>query len=248
MFLDESSVLKHEQLTLAPDDADETAEAGGATGGVEEGSIEEIPPLSKDMQLYDYQQCLDGVVNQLETIQEAGESDDLPRLLLDWCLLENARLQVPHQPGWRDACRDGTAALESSLGVDTIQGLSDAPETFCSKLKDYIQKTEGAGESEVFEFSNEMMSHSPYLAPVATPAIALAIYKEPKPCCRQHPFKGCHDEGISRCVCAKDDRCCNEGWDMDCAKRVERLDFDGNKISRCGRCPNNPKPVSAEDM
>ncbi|HSA20035.1 MAG TPA: PPC domain-containing protein, partial [Myxococcota bacterium] len=47
-------------------------------------------------------------------------------------------------------------------------------------------------------------------------------------CCVAHGTPGCEDPGISACVCAQDDYCCDTEWDASCVGEVDSLG--------CGTC------------
>ena len=48
-------------------------------------------------------------------------------------------------------------------------------------------------------------------------------------CCAPHPEPSCADEGIRKCVCKHDPKCCTHEWDLQCADEVETF--------LCGQCP-----------
>ena len=53
-------------------------------------------------------------------------------------------------------------------------------------------------------------------------------------CCTAGANKGCSNDTIEACVCAKDDFCCNSSWDATCVSEVGSLG--------CGMCPAAPPP------
>ena len=48
-------------------------------------------------------------------------------------------------------------------------------------------------------------------------------------CCAPHAQPSCADEGIRKCVCHHDPKCCTHEWDLQCADEVETF--------LCGQCP-----------
>jgi hypothetical protein len=49
------------------------------------------------------------------------------------------------------------------------------------------------------------------------------------PCCTAHAGTGCEVNTVETCVCAMDDLCCSNEWDMFCVDEIESFD--------CGNCP-----------
>jgi hypothetical protein len=96
---------------------------------------------------------------------------------------------------------------------------------------------EAAAAAEADASARRTLHFSP--PPVAAAPYELKdLYIEPRPCCEDHGGKGCHDQVIEDCVCARDASCCKTKWDLFCAELVEKLRVVDGALNRCGRCPN----------
>lgn len=225
VLLDESSLQRHNSVSQGQGTLRAADDGAVQAAGDNDGSVDTL------------RKCNTALGAKMTEIQLAGEYDNAGRLLEDWCLLLSDRDggHMSASPGWKASCSKARATVEQQMldGVKQIQS-----NAFCNELKEAFGDAAARRVAKApYKMANDMMAFAPYVAPLATPASALLVYKKPRPCCRQHPEKGCHDESISECVCRKDPLCCSESWDRACAMLVEEITVVKHTIDRCGRCP-----------
>jgi len=181
--------------------------------------------------------CVDAV-NQIHAVFKETQADEagLPKYLSDWCLslsssVSSQNPEARHaQLVWKEGCEAARVRLEEGAGAGGFD-----PKLFCSGMSKALGKNVEAEPGWTFKGPNG--DTAPYAPPAATPSRKLSYLKDPRPCCKAHGLKGCHDKAIEQCVCAADSHCCDISWDLRCTEMIEKIRITGDhSILRCGRC------------
>jgi len=199
----------------------------------------------------DTQKCVEAV-NQIRAayMESHTEETGLPKHLMDWCTSLSSSSSSQNPEGrhaalaWKAGCAQGRARLEGALKTGGFD-----PKLFCEGMSETLGKHVAAAakyDKKIWVFDTNYTRTTPYAPPLATASCDLSYLKEPRPCCKAHGLKGCHDKPIEQCVCAADPHCCEKEWDMRCSELVEKIRIrDDHFILRCGRCPVPKDDIAA---
>ena len=98
---------------------------------------------------------------------------------------------------------------------------------FCLHMQAAIDKVLAVPETHEFEEARPAVTKKDIAhLPVAR---TINVVGKDATCCAPHAQPSCADEGIRKCVCHHDPKCCTHEWDLQCADEVETF--------LCGQCP-----------